>query len=182
MIVPLPADELFHVRSSASVRNWLPLLEPLVVSVASVTAASSSAPFPTPAAWPIPPASAFKVIRSPVTSVAEAFSPSLIFPVRAVSVTACKPVPSPLSTVSFPVNAVTLIAPPTMVTSSTNVALLIVTVPVPLTALPMVTELNPSASLASSASSSCSPASVAPVPRLRLVEPVSGAIVNAPLD
>ena len=152
------------------------------MSVTNVTAESSSAPFPVPTPWPMPPASAFRVIRLPVTSVAAAFSPSLISPVLAVSVTACNPVPSPLSTVSFPVNVVTLMAPPTMVTSSTNVALLMVTVPVLLVALPIVTELNPSASLASSESSSCRPAFVAPVPRLRLVEPVNGAIVNAPLD
>ena len=146
VIVPLPAVEVFHVSESASLRNWAPLLLPSVESVTSVVAESFSAAFPV--APPMAPFSALSVTVPPVTSVVP--PPSVMSPVRAVSVTALVPAASPS----------TAIEPPTMVTLSVNVELFTSTAPVPLLASPIVIELKPSASFVMSVS----PMSKSPVP------------------
>ena len=81
------------------------------------------------------PVFAVSVTTFPVTSVTVEPSPSVIFPVRAVRLSA-----SSAATVRF----VTEIEPPTTVTSSLKVTPLMLIAPVPAPVRPIVMEANPS--------------------------------------
>ena len=123
-----------------------------------------------------------------------AMSTSSPAPAVSVAVTAMFPVDVMLASIATAPSAVsvvvpvtltapaTVIGPPMMVTLSLNAEALTVIVPVPAAASLIVIELKPSVRNASSEASICSPASVAPVPRLIAVFAVRGAIVSAPVD
>ena len=96
--------------------------------------------------------------------------PSVIAPLRAVSVTV------------FPaeVSSVTAIDPPTIVTASLNVALSTSTAPVPLAASPIVIVLKPSCRRPRKPSLTCSVPLPPPMPIV--VAAVRGLMVRAPVD
>ena len=125
--MPLPAfsPAAAIVAVSVSVKNWLPPL--VLVLVARLVAAKETASL----LAPIDPLTALRVTSPPVTSVPPS-PPSVMAPVRAVSVRAFDPASS----------SVTAIDPPTIVNGSANVELLTSTAPVPLVASPMVIELK----------------------------------------
>ena len=114
------------------------------------------------------PLTAFNVTAPPVTSVTES-PPSVIAPVRPVSVTAFAPALSP----------VTSIEPPTIVTLSLNVDALTSTAPVPFAASPIVIRLKPFVKLPSVVLLKSSPPVGPPMLMARLT--VCGATTSVPL-
>ncbi len=125
VVTPLNPSTVPIATSSMSSTNTPPLVVAAAANV--ITAVVSSLPdAPTPVVE-----LSFKLLAVTSTPVSP---PSVIAPVRAVSVTAVAPAFS----------SVTATDPPTIVTGSLNVELSTSTAPVPAAASPIVIELKPS--------------------------------------
>ena len=161
-IVPVPALRLLMDVELDALRNWLPFVEFVLVERLvefTVIASPDAAMFPADVRLTGPP-----VMSEPTSP------PSVISPVRAVSVTVFEPAFS----------SVTAIEPPLIVTESLNVELSTSTAPLPLAASPIVIELKPSCRKPSSVSFRFSVP--APPPSPIVVDADAGASVRLPLD